>query len=301
MEKFIQILKRIFVLPAVLTILIAVPSFGLVIYTLVVGQQNLLAYLSYGLSAYALIITSTYVYRIIQYIRTNDIRTELDSRLKSEMAHRLLEDKTYRTKITLYVGVWINFAYISIKLYYGITLQSFWFVGLAIYYLLLTWMKGVLLQFLRKNEAVGMNRLLELRKMRRCGTMLVYTHIALAAIVFLMVFYNRSMDYPGLLIYVMAAYSFYSMGMAIYNLIKYRKSESPVMISLKILGFCTAMVSILSLETAMIDTFGTDTGEDFRFIMVSLTGAAVCILVLLLAMYMINYVKKEIQNIYRNS
>ncbi len=298
MEKLIQIIKKVFLLPNWLTLLIAIPSFGLVIYTLTLGEQNWLAFLSYGLSAYALGITGTWIFRVVMFFRKRDIKGELGEHIHNETAHRLMEDSTYRAKMGLYVGIGINFAYIAIKLFYGIKYQSFWFIGLAAYYLILTWLRGALLQFLRQHETVGTDKLLELRKMRRCGTLLLWLHGALAVIVFFMVFYNQGMEYPGLLIYAMAAYTFYSFGMAFYNLLKYRKSESPVMMTLKILGFTTALVSMLSLETAMINSFGADSGEDFRYIMVSLTGAGVCIIVLALAIYMIYYVKRETKKIF---
>ena len=57
MEKLKGILKKIFCLPPLPTVLIAVPAFIFVFVILGLGGHPLLAYISYGLSAYALIIT----------------------------------------------------------------------------------------------------------------------------------------------------------------------------------------------------------------------------------------------------
>lgn len=57
MDRFQNILKKIFCLPLWLTALIAVPSFTLVFYMLVSGADHSpLTYFSYGASAYALVI-----------------------------------------------------------------------------------------------------------------------------------------------------------------------------------------------------------------------------------------------------
>lgn len=55
-----KLLKKIFFLPPVPTLLIAVPAYGLVIYTLAgVNVNPVIAYISYFISAYALVITVT--------------------------------------------------------------------------------------------------------------------------------------------------------------------------------------------------------------------------------------------------
>lgn len=57
LKKVLQIMKRIFCLLPVLTLLIAIPSYAIVIFVLVNNIQNsALSYLAYILSAYALII-----------------------------------------------------------------------------------------------------------------------------------------------------------------------------------------------------------------------------------------------------
>lgn len=55
-----RILKRIFFLPPIPTLLISVPSYGLVIYALAGKNVNpVIIYATYLLSAYAFIITIT--------------------------------------------------------------------------------------------------------------------------------------------------------------------------------------------------------------------------------------------------
>ena len=49
----------------------------------------------------------------------------------------------------------------------------------------------------------------------------------------------------------------------------------------------TALVSIFSLETAMLAQFGGENSESFRLVMTSLTGIGVSLIVLGMAVFMI--------------
>ena len=70
LQKMKKILKQIFFLPPVPTLLIAIPSYVLVIYVLANGLENeIISYVSYILSAYAAIITVTGITGIVRLIR----------------------------------------------------------------------------------------------------------------------------------------------------------------------------------------------------------------------------------------
>ena len=65
-------------------------------------------------------------------------------------------------------------------------------------------------------------------------------------------------EYPGVLIYAMAAYFFYAVIIAATNVVKFRRHGSPILSAAKAINLVAAMVSILSLETAMLAQFGSD-------------------------------------------
>lgn len=122
------------------------------------------------------------------------------------------------------------------------------------------------------------------------GTLAVY-YILLA------VSKNSGFTYPGMLIYLMAMYTFYAVITAIMNVIKFRKYGSPVMSAAKVINLTAALVSMLSLETAMLTQFGTGRDGVFRQLMTALTGAGVSVLVLGMAVYMIIKTTKQIKRI----
>ena len=118
---------------------------------------------------------------------------------------------------------------------------------------------------------------------------------ALAAIVVIVVKQNKGFEYSGFLIYAMALYTFYAVITSVINVVKFRKYGSPVMSAAKVISLTAALVSMLSLETAMLAQFGRDDVR-LRQIMISATGTGVCAIVLGMAVFMIAKSTKALKN-----
>ena len=295
MKQVKAILKRIFFLPPLPTLCIALPSFALVIYVLDQGSHGPLAYAVYVLSAYALVISITGGPGIItgfaQWIKAHPLTRKM---LRIPLVKRFAEDVRFRTSVSLYQGLLVNLLYIALKLTSGIYYRSWWFITLAAYYALLAVMRFLLLW-----RWGGIGPELELRRYRLCGAVLLIMNAALAGMVILMVSQNHGYVYPGMLIYAMALYSFYTVILAAINVIRFRTHGSPVLSAAKAINLAAALVSILALETAMIAQFGG--GDDYRRMMTAATGGGVCVIVLGMAVFMIvrstKHIKQlEIQN-----
>lgn len=287
-ERMLRIAKRIFFLPPVLTMVIAIPSFVLVIVALTGGIDNqVLVYVSYVLSAYALIITVTGITKIVSFIRGGFRENAfVKTMLSVPVIGKLVSESTFRTEMALYPGFCINAVYVIFKTATGIYYRSAWFISLGVYYLALAIMRMLLIHYIRVKKENG-GKTDELKRYRACGYMLFLINAALVGITILAVKKNAGFTYPGYLIYVMAMYAFYSVVIAVINLVKYRKYGSPVMSAAKVVNMSTALVSMFSLETAMLAQFGGNNTESFRLIMVSLTGAGISFIVIGMALYMI--------------
>ena len=160
-------------------------------------------------------------------------------------------------------------------------------------------MRFMLLQRRKKNRHKTPMEV-EIYRYRLCGIILLLMNQALAGIVIFMVHQNKGFDYPGMLIYAMAAYSFYSVITAVINIVKFRKHGSPVMSAAKAINLVAASVSILSLETAMLAQFGGD-DETFRAVMTGATGGGVCLIVIGMAVYMIWRSTRQIRELQINN
>ena len=304
MKRFKQFLKRIFFLSPLLTVVIALFGYAFVI---VVAAFHIeipaIQYISYVCSAYALIITITgfphwiaFAKAVKQYIHEHPLMRKLKS---TSIGSRFFDDVRFRTEISLYQGLFINLLYIAMKMFSGIYYRSFWFIALAIYYILLAVMRFMLLRRSKKKRYKTPMET-ELYRYRLCGITLLVMNQALAGIVVYMVQQNRGFDYPGLLIYAMAVYSFYSIITAVINIVKFRKHGSPVLSAAKAINLVAAMVSILSLETAMLAQFGGD-DETFRAVMTGATGGGICIIVIGMAIYMIWRSSKQMKKLQINN
>lgn len=121
-----------------------------------------------------------------------------------------------------------------------------------------------------------------------CGLILMLMNVALSGVVVLVVRKNEGFHYAGYLIYVMAMYAFYNIITAVMNVVKYRRYNSPAMSAAKAINLAAALVSMLSLETAMLAQFDNGKNpETFRRAMTGSTGGCVCVIVLGIAIYMV--------------
>lgn len=297
MLRFKNILRRIFCLPPFLTILISIPSFAAVIYVLAAErEESAFTYIAYVASAYALIIVTTAIPRISQSVRRMIDSSPLIGKIRYSPLGEKASDAMFRTKLSLYTGVMINSLYIALNLVSGIRYRSFWFGSLAVYYIMLASMRFLLLRHANK-DTIGKDIIKELRRYRLCGIVLLLMNNALAGIVILVVCDNNGFEYQGLLIYVMAMYVFYITITSIVNLVKYRKYGSPVMSAAKVLNLTAALVSMLSLETAMLTQFDSGNDPVLRQIMTGISGFAVCLIVLGMAVIMIVRSTKQLKQL----
>lgn len=295
MERMKKILKKIFCLPPVPTLLISIPAYGLVIYALA-GEnvEPVIAYVAYFLSAYALIITVTGTTGVVHFIRQGiDKHPLVRKALDIPMVGRYVREDMFRAEAALYQGFFINLLYAGIKMFSGILYRSVWFITLAVYYILLAVMRASLLHHVRK---AGTDKVSEWKRYRLCGMILLFMNVALAGIVILVVYQNSGFEYPGMLIYIMAMYAFYATITAVRNVVKFRRYGSPVMSAAKVINLTAALVSMLSLETAMLTQFGAADDAAFRQIMTVSTGVGISLIVLGMAVFMIVRSTKQLRH-----
>ncbi len=296
LQRIKDILRKIFKLPPIPTLLISIPSFVFMIYVLANNIENaVISYAAYSLSAYALVITITGMATITRYIKRGIENYPFIKKVLSiPLFEKYVKEIMFRIETSLYQGLLINLLYVAMKFCFGIYYQSIWFASLAVYYLLLAVMRSSLLHYVRSHKD---DRISELKRYRFCGIVLLLMNQALVAIVVIVVQQNQGFEYSGFLIYAMAFYSFYAVIMSVINVIKFRKYGSFIMSAAKVINLTAALVSMLSLETALLARFGGNDDVRFRQIMTSATGAGVCIIVLGMAVFMIAKSTKMLKNI----
>lgn len=284
MQKFKQIIKKILYPNICLFILFTIIGYGSVIATFLFGyNETPIGYITYILSAYALIIT---VIKIPKVYR--GIYNFFDN---IKFTNKLIHDQKYRNTVSLYFGVLFNVLYVSFKFISSFIYKSLWMGANAIYYLVITIIRFILLKTHRKNAS----KLENVKKYNLTGVLLLVLNVAMMGMIYQMVINNETYIYPGYMIYIITLYSFYNIITAIIDVIKYRKNEDDVFSSVKMLSLATATMSIFATQTALINMFGEE--EDNRLLMNSITGTAVIVIVLGIAIFMIVNSSKKLHKI----
>jgi hypothetical protein len=161
------------------------------------------------------------------------------------------------------------------------------FYSLAAYYFLLALMRMYLLGYTRKHDP-GENMIREYKRYRFCGVCMLFLNIALSVIITYTVLFETAKNYGMIVTISMAAFSFTALTVAIVNVVRYKRYNSPVFTATKDISLAVAVVSMLSLETSMFAAFEDGKmNEGDIMLMMALTGFAVMAFVLGLAIFMI--------------
>ncbi len=199
-----------------------------------------------------------------------------------------------RVKLSLYTSLALNTAYAIFQLGLGFTHRSVWFYTLAAYYLLLVIMRFSLLRYTRTHVA-GSDRKSELFRYRFCGYLLAAMNLALGGIVFFISCQGKTFHHHEITTIAMAAYTFCALGFAIAGLVRYRKRQSPVYTCAKVISLAAALVSMLTLESAMLTAFGDTDDQQLHSTMTAIFGTVVALFVLCMAVSIIVQTTKKIR------
>ncbi|MBQ7370095.1 MAG: hypothetical protein IJW58_03870 [Clostridia bacterium] len=200
---------------------------------------------------------------------------------------RLSEDYEFRTIVFAVCGFVFNGVYALFLGVMGIVFHSVWYGGLAFYYIVVTAVKGgILIGAERDNRKYKKDFKLLLQSRTRwyirSGWALIITAQAVALSLIQLVWSGWSFHYADLMIFAFSAFAFFKISMAIYNLVKATKRNGIVTKAVRHINLATACVSILALQTALLDTFGGD--GNFRLFN-ALTGMVVFIVIVILGAY----------------
>lgn len=243
MERLLRITNKLLRPRLVLLAPLAVLSAAALAAVFTLGlEDTAMAYASYVLSAYSLAAVTL---RLITGARRWHSRA-----LENRHVKRYRTDLDFRLRLRLTVSLGVNLCYSVYKAALGLLLGSVWFGAMAAYYLVLSEARFLLLRG-------GTGSLLAGYKKRRfCGWLLAVMTVPIAVTGAVSVYTGGATEYPGHLIFAAAAYTFYSLTMAIVNICRFRSAGSPVYSAANALALMTALVSMFFLQGAMFLAFG---------------------------------------------
>ena len=280
---------------AIMILLVPIATVLLVGSMVFIGTESPIAIVSYVIAAYTLTVWCFKIPYLINFFKT--------FKNENKYARRWQDDTRLRVNVSLYGSLAWNALYGIFQLWLGFYHHTFWFYSLGAYYICLGAMRFFLVRHTRK-FAPGEKMQTELVKYRACGIVFLLMNLALALIIFFMVYWNRTFEHHMITAITMAAYTFTALTTAIVNVIKYRKYNSPVYSASKVISLAAALVSMLTLESTMLTTFGdgTMTATTQKW-MLGATGGTISVLIVATAIYMIvvgtkklKQLKSEVEN-----
>lgn len=271
MEHLLRITNKLLRPRLVLLAPLAVLSAAALAAVFTLGlEDTAIAYASYVLSAYSLAAVTLHL--------ITEERRWHSRALENRHVKRYRTDLDFRLRLRLTVSFGVNLCYSVYKAALGLLLGSVWFGAMAAYYLVLSEARFLLLRG-------GTGSLLAGYKKRRfCGWLLAVMTVPIAVMGAVSVYTGGATEYPGHLIFAAAAYTFYSLTMAIVNICRFRSAGSPVYSAANALALMTALVSMFFLQGAMFLAFGDGSSMErdmnliFAAVLAAMPWAAQCTL-----------------------
>ena len=272
---------------SIMIILIPIDTVFLVYSMVFLGKESSVAIISYVLAFYTLMVWCFKISHLVRFFKT--------FKDENKYAKIWLDDTRFRMNVSLYGSLIWNTAYALLQLGMGFWHHTFWFYSMAGYYITLAVMRFFLVRHTSRHKP-GEKMKEELIKYRTCGWIFLLMNLTLSVMVFFMVYWNRTFHHHEITTITMATYTFTAFTMAVINMVKYRKYNSPVYSASKAISLAAASVSMLTLESTMLTTFDDgNTDALTRKILLGATGGVVSVFIIIMAIYMIVQSTKKLK------
>lgn len=217
--------------------------------------------------------------------------------LKDRRLQALKGDYRLLTVVFSLPGLSMGVIFAVLNIGIAVYSHSGWHGALATYYMFMFAMRLIAAIYAKSiylDHQSHAQMLREWKVYRTCGILLTIMSVALLGAVVALVKSGGGKRYPGFLIYAVAAYTFYKLIMSLISVVRAHREHSPLAMALRCIGHSEALVSLLSLQTAMFATFGSGSRE-YVVRMNGLTGVAVCLIALAIGLYMVQAGKKKVK------
>jgi len=181
-----------------------------------------------------------------------------------------------------------------VKFILSLTLPSLWFFINALFIIILTFARIFSIRDYGKAK-----RIQDEDTIKKIGYKNYLNNGILLVILGIMYFFvNVYIYYKGTnttmheyLTYLVALVAFWSIGSAIYGMIKYKRNHTPILKAVKLTNFANALTSIMITQIVLLDTYA-NTNVYNSNLMNGLTGMGIGIIIVVLGLYMIIGINK---------
>ena len=181
-----------------------------------------------------------------------------------------------------------------VKFVLSLTLPSLWFFINAIFMIILSfarffsikdYSKTKLIQDKEETQKIGYKNYLN------NGILLVVLGIMYFFVNVYIYYKGTNTTMHEYLTYLVALVAFWSIGSAIYGMIKYKRNHTPILKAIKLTNFANALTSIMLTQIVLLDTYANTKVYNSN-LMNGLTGMGIGIVIIILGLYMIIGINK---------
>lgn len=275
MERWKKICQKLIYPGKDLSVLIPIVGFGLLIGLSYYGiTDHPVTYVSYVLAFYALTVVIANCIPLVQ---------------KGLFLYgKVRETGIFHISRTMIANIAINVIYGAYHLISGLLYHSVWLLSNGVYYLILCLIRLMLVRYEKKQAALDDQKekqILGWRGFSCCGSLMFLLNIAMSGMVIQMIRDSRGSNYPEMMVYAVALYTFYRLTTAIIRVVRGSTDGNPIYGAARNIDLTAAMMALYALQITMLNVFGDGSGNDI--VINSLSGTAVCILAVLGALGMV--------------
>lgn len=210
---------------------------------------------------------------------------------KTITGKKLITNQRYRVVLSAAVALVFNLLYAVYNCVLGVLNLSLWFMAMCAFYVILAMMRFSAVLCERNHHKMTADDV-ERFVMRFSGILLLILGIVLATVNYISLSQNIVAKHEEIVMITIATYTFYKVTMAIVKAVKQHKNPSLLLKTIRNISYAEVSASILTLQRSMLVSFGS-MGSKQICLMNAMTGAAVCLFVLLLGLSMITKSKKK--------
>ena len=217
----------------------------------------------------------------------------------TKMGKRIVSDERYRIVAAAALGLSVNLLYAFYHGTLGIVNRSLWFITMCAYYTILSIMRFSAVLCERKTGSAA-SFATEYFVMKLSGILLAGLSFILTGVIYLSLAGNIVAVHDTVTMITIATYTFYKLIMAILRAVRQRKNPSPLLATIRSIGYADAAVSVLILQRSMLASFGSMSDSNAHR-MNMLTGAVICFYVFMLGVFMtIKGIKRSGVKLWQN-
>ncbi len=186
---------------------------------------------------------------------------------------RLYDDKEYRMIAKAVLSLIFNVAFAFYNGILGHLSSSVIFITSAVYYLTLSFMRFAVVLSRRRFKEKGAIGVI--------GAMLIILCIVFSAMVFVSMRDKTASVYGTVTMITIATFTFSKITAAVISAIKHKKDKNRLVFAVNAIRYSEVAVSLLTMQQSMLVSFG-EGGDSFAVILNAMTGAAVCLFILMM-------------------